>query len=713
MPDATLAERRSRLEDLLARLLAAVGLEASRPRLQQAVAEAEQRPEDDRLVHAARLLGVRLTPCPLPTARVVDLIDRGAPVVGWRDDYDDGLLLLDREGSRVRLAGATADAADRWVAGGDLPPARWFLAQPAMPFQPPGGGDGHGDDDHHPASHGPPPLRRLVGMLRPEGRDVWVVVLFALGVGILSLATPLTVDELITSVQGGVQMRSQVVVLSVVLLVCLGLAAGLRALSAYVVELIQQRFFVRVVGDLAYRLPRASLPAFDRQNGPELVNRFFDVLTVQKAGAVLLLDGVSVVIQAAVGLVILGFYHPFLLGFDLVLLAAMCFIIFVLGRGAVATSIDESFAKYGVAGWLEEMVRHPLTFKHGGGADYARDRADALTRRYLRARQTHFRILFRQLGFALALQAVASAALLGLGGWLVIPDETGRSALGVGQLVAAELIVVVIVGSLVKLGKSLESYYDLMAAVDKLGHLIDLPLERHSGEGHAGAGPASLRLRHVSYAYEDGHGHSRAVLDHLDATVPAGARVAVVGPSGSGKSTLAELLYGLREPTHGSIELDGVDLRDVRLDALREQVALVSSLEIFAGTLAENVAMGRPYVTLADVRAALAQVELLDEVRALPDGLHTRLVPGGSPLSLGQARRVLLARALLGRPRLLLLDETLDELDDRSQGLILDAVLAPGAPWTALVITHRDDVAARCDRRLELRRPDDEHEETP
>jgi ABC-type bacteriocin/lantibiotic exporter with double-glycine peptidase domain len=453
--------------------------------------------------------------------------------------------------------------------------------------------------------------------------------------------------------------------------------------------------FVRVAADLAHRLPHVDLQAFDRRHGPELVNRFFDVLTVQKAAATLLLDGVTLALQVLIGLVLLGFYHTLLLGFDVVLMGALAFLFTVLGRNAVRTAVRESIAKYEVAGWMEEVARHPVAFKTAGGPLLARTRADALTRAYLLARADHFRILLRQIGFALLLQVGANVALLGIGGVLV-----GRGELTLGELVAAEIVVTMVVASFTKLGKQLEAYYDLLAAVDKLGHLIDLPLERDGTEGPApGPGGARVAVRGVWFTYPGARAPALAgaVLD-----VAPGERVAVAGPEGVGKSTLADLLFALRVPDRGWIELDGTDLRALHREALREQVALVKGVEVIEGTVLENVRVGRPGVTPADVRDALTQVGLLDTVLALPDGLDTELWTGGAPLSQGQTNRLMIARAIAGRPRLLVLDESLDRLSPEVGESVLGALLGPGARWTLIVVTDSEQVAKRCDRIVQL-----------
>lgn len=597
------------------------------------------------------------------------------------EDTDDW---LDADGIAQRLGAAEADAVVEWLFAQPAAPLAEASAQGAVP---------HAHDETH---HGPPPLSRLLGLLRPEARDIWMVVIYAIGVGVLSLAVPITAMAVVNTTALATLVQ-QLLILCLALLVSLGLAAVLRVLQVVVVEYLQQRIFVRVVGDLSHRLPRIDVKAFDRQHGPELVNRFFDVLTVQKAGATLLLDGVTVVLQMAIGLAFLAFYHQILFGFDLALFAGLVFIVFVLGRGAVRSSIRESRAKYVVASWMEEMARHPVAFKLNGGPHFARERADLLARQYLLARQSHFRILLRQFAFAFVMQVLASTVLLGMGGYLVINGQ-----MTLGQLVAAQIVVTLVVDSFTKLGKQLESYYDLLAAVEKLGHLTDLPLERDGGVAHqARSNGAAIRIHNVSYTYSEGH---RTVLDDLNLSIEPGERIALLGPNGAGKSTLVDLLFGLRQPTHGHIEIDGMDLRDLCLLSLREHIAVVKGIEIFEGSILDNIRMGRENLSVADVRRSLQAVGLLDDVLDLPAGLNTPLGTGGSPLSLGQAERLMLARAIAGGPRLLVVDEVLDDMDQEVRHEVLPAILGPEARWTLLVVTHSQDVARLCGRQVRLTR---------
>ncbi len=438
-----------------------------------------------RLVEAGESLDLRVRTVDCTLAEALLFVHQGIPVAVCQEPPDGALeeapqwyVLTRARGRRIGLLDISRPPAEHpsWLTPRGLrrrlqlsepeKRTRFVIGQAALACEPP-----------HISTAGPhtplSPLARLVGLIRPEKRDLWVVLVFSMFVGVLALASPVAVEALVNTVAFGRYLQP-IVVLAILLFTFLAFAAAMRALITYIVEVLQRRLFVRVVEDLAYRLPRVRYPEFDHAHGPELVNRFFDVVTVQKTASALLLDGVSIVLQTLIGMAVLAFYHPFLLGFDVVLLLLIGIAVFVLGRGAVSTAITESKAKYAVAAWLEELVRHTTAFKLHAGNQFALERADQLTVKWLDARRGHFRVVIRQIIFALSLQAMAATALLGLGGWLVIMGE-----LTLGQLVAAELIVMVIVGSFAKLGKHMESFYDLLASVDKLGHLFDLATENH------------------------------------------------------------------------------------------------------------------------------------------------------------------------------------------------------------------------------------------
>jgi ABC-type bacteriocin/lantibiotic exporter with double-glycine peptidase domain len=468
--------------------------------------------------------------------------------------------------------------------------------------------------------------------------------------------------------------------------------AAMKAVQTVVVEIIQRRLFARVAAELSFRLPRTRVEALDDKYAPELVNRFFDIASVQKISAQLLLDGISLVLNIAVGMTVLAFYHPYLLAFDVVLVISILLTMFVLGHGAVKTSIKESKTKYAMAAWLEDLARCRTAFRYDGAAEFAMERSDQLIYDYLMARKKHFKVLIRQIIFMLLLQALATTALLAIGGFLVISGQ-----LSLGQLVAAELIVAVVVGSFAKLGKHIESFYDLMASIDKLGSLFDLPIERTDGLLTTGS-EKGIVVKDVSYSLPDG----REILNHVSLTIPSGSKVAISGSSGCGKSLLLDMLFGLREPASGLVTVNGIDPRDVRPDVLRRRVALARDVEVFDGTIAENVHLERPDISIGDVRAALELVELLPWVQQHPQGLETPLNSSGTPLTTSQLRRLMVARAIAGAPEIVLLDEILDSMSDSGAARILDRIVAAEKPWTIVLVTNREKLKSMMDSVFDL-----------
>jgi putative ABC transport system ATP-binding protein len=547
---------------------------------------------------------------------------------------------------------------------------------------------------HHTAAHISPTLR-ILSLLQSQRNDLWVVLIYAMGIGVLSLVVPIATASLVNTISFGVVLQP-LVVLTFLVFVGLAFKGLMQGMQFWVVEILQRRVFVQVALDLSRSLPHVRAVEFDRAHGPELVNRFFDVLTVQKTVATLLLDGLTVFLQAAIGTLLLAFYHPVLLAFDVVLVLCMAIVFFPLGRGAIETSIKESKAKYAVAAWLEEIARLTDTFRGDSAGDFASHRADMLATKYLRARAKHFRIVMRQHVGSLAFRALLSSALLGIGGWLVI-----SRSLTIGQLAAAELVVGAVVAGMAKFAKQLESWYDLVTAVDKLGHLSDLPKERENGEAVSLGSTQGIcvELQDVSFGYVA----ESPVLTKLSLTLKPGSCVAVLGRSGNGKSALADVLLGLREPTRGTMRVEGVDVRELSLDSLRNVIALVRGVDIFDGTIAENVSVGRPGLETHHIRNALTALHMDKDIAALSEGIHSELAASGAPLSTAQARLLMFARAIAAAPKLIVVDGALDAFDTETAREIMSALTISGAPWTVLILTVREEFARACKEIWHLR----------
>ena len=668
------------------------------------------------VIEAGETLGLSLRATDISLSGAVDLAASQAPAATcWSDDDESWVVLSSASGPKVHLVAGFQGGVVRSLkyhkveklfakVNGSLS-QRWVVLEKHSTLA--------ADHDQEHLS----PRARFWRLLAPEWNDIWVACVLALFVGVLATAVPIAAQQLVRTVTFGT-LYQPTFILSVVLLGFLGFMAALQALTYFVAEIVQQRLFARMVADLSYRLPRIRYGVADSRSLPDLINRFFDIVTVQKFVANLFVDGLSVVLTTVVGMALLAFYHPFLLGYDVVLLALMLFVIMIVGRGGTNTAIAESLSKYRAAAWLEDIGRCLTSFKMYGAANLAVDRADQLTADYLHCRRNHFRILIRQILCILGLQALASAVLLGLGGYLVMTEQ-----LTLGQLVAAELVVSNIVGSFAKLIKHIESYYDVMAATDKIGHLIDLPLERQRGLMSLPGGlAADVKVRDLSvpvpHHYHDHHhgsGHdsdsyalaSHLVINHLSFYVPAGGSLAVVGPPGCGKTLLLDTLYELYQPANGAVILDGIDITDLRRDVLRRHVALVRDIELLEGTVSKNVHFSRPDVDTASVREALGVTALIEEMQYQPHGIETEISVTGRPLTQSQTCRLMLARALAGRPRLLLIDGLLDRLSDDLIQEVWNRLHQLDWRPTLIIVTGRKQVQELCENTLSLLHPEE------
>lgn len=528
-------------------------------------------------------------------------------------------------------------------------------------------------------------------MLRLERRDIWIVMIYSIVTSLLGLVVPLSSQAIVNAVALGV-FSQQLIVLCVVVFLALTAMAFLDVLERHVIDMIQRRMFVSTAFDIVYRLPHLTNETMRRSYGPELVNRFFDVITVQKSVAKFLLEGTNALLVVLTGLIVLGVYHPFFLVYDVVFVLFIPFLIFILGRGAVTTAVKTSKMKYMAAAWLEDVARNQLGFKLTRTSPFIFTRVDDISTGYVEARQKHFLIMARQIFGSYIFRGFATVGVLALGGILVI-----EQAISLGQLVAAEIIIILVFGAMEKLITQFDAYYDMVAALNKISGLVDQPLEDVGGL-HVPSTSAGAVVSAHNLAFTFDH---QTVLERVSFAIQPGERVSLVGASGSGKSTLASIILGLESPSHGNIEVNGIDTRTADLRSLRKRVGYIfSENQIIPGTVLENITLGRD-VSLDDLTWALDMACLHDVVRELPNGLHTMLSATGDNVALGVRRMILFARMILDRPELLIIDEGFEGIDDGTK-LRMFAKIIAWKNWTVLNITHDPELLLRTSRVMVL-----------
>lgn len=708
----------------LAQLAAITGTEFDHERVKIAIQNAMRADAEplSQLISAASEVFIQVSPVRMPLAELVWQAHNDTPVVIWSARDQSWIVITFAGWLRLRIADGDHPTHRRTISrkelierlglssvndvveAGVVYPARAAhdlsvhaaRARHTQMY----GSNGHGSGHGHGHSNGHvhiSPVTRFFRLLKAERQDILTLFIFSVFSGILYLAAPIAVDAVVSNLAFGGQSQpyfQALIIVGVALLAALSLQAVIGGLQYYISDIIQRRIFVRAASDLAFRLPRVRAESLEGVHAPELVNRFLDVVTAQKSTALLLLDGVNLIFGSLIGMILLALYHPVLLLFVGLLLSLIVLVLWLCGRGAVETSIAESRTKYDLVNWFEEVAAYPFLFKGPGGYSLAYERSNQLASEYVLRRSAHFRVVMRQIIGLLTISVLAGAALLVVGGWLVVSQQ-----ITLGQLVASELIMSAIVASLAKVGKKLEAWYDVMAAMDKLGHIFDLEIERESGEQPVKLlGGASVVADSLTFGYHQ----NVPLFSNRTFIIQPGARVAIVGPHGAGASSLLDIFFGLRTPTSGHISIDGLDLRSWYLEALRDHVQLLRRDEIVDATVVENLRLGRADIGMDEIREALEKVGLLDTLHARPEGLNLRLKIGGAPLSGNQRTRLLLARSLVQRPRLLLIDELFDSLDPESFQSLSAAILDKSLPWTVVLTTRDHDVTKLCDQVIEL-----------
>lgn len=540
------------------------------------------------------------------------------------------------------------------------------------------------------------PWERLIGLLQLEKKDVLQVVYYAVFSGLLSLTLPLGIQAIVNLIQGAQVSTSWIVL---VVLVTLGVAfvGILQLMQMRIIETIQQRIFTRASFEFAYRFPKIKMNELRNNYPPELANRFFDVLTIQKGLAKILIDIPTAILQILFALILLSFYHPFFIAFGILLLILIYVVFkFTVQRG-METSLLESKFKYKVAHWIQEVARAVVSFKLSGKTSLALDKNDDLVEDYLKARESHFRILVIQFIQMVSFKVVVTAALLLIGGLLVLNQE-----MNIGQFVAAEIIILLVIASVEKLILSLESFYDVLTALEKMGQVVDKELEDQGGDQLEFKENFNLELDKVSYTVPN---KEEPILKNITLKISPKSRLLIKGESGSGKSSLLQIISGVIAPTKGKVYLDKNMINNINLNHYRSHLGLSLASETpFEATIRENITFGNPEISDDQVMWAIENVGLYQFIKESPKGLNTILYPEGKQTSFTTSKKILLARAIVDKPQILILEDPLEHFEQKEVNSIISFLTDASHPWALVVVSMSNDWSASCTQVITLKR---------
>ncbi len=535
------------------------------------------------------------------------------------------------------------------------------------------------------------PLQRLFRLLSEEKKDILYIFIYALFIGLISLTLPLGIQATISFISGGVVFSSVYILIALVIVGVLA-SGGLQVMQITLVEYLQRRVFTKAAFEFAFRVPRIKVEALTNYYAPELINRFFDVLTIQKGLPKLLIDLSAGAIQILFGLLLLSFYHPFFVFFGTLLLSLLALIFYITGPKGLHSSIKESKFKYKVVYWLEELARTINSFKLSGNTPLPIKKTDYNVNNYLKNRKIHFSVLINQYIYFLLFKALVTGGLLIIGTMLVIQRE-----ITLGQFVASEVVIILILNSVEKIIMYLDVVYDMLTAVDKIAHVTDLPLEK-GGKFNLPKTSRGFQIvvKNLNYRFP---GQASLALQDVNLEIRSGERICIAGAGGSGKTTLTNTIAGLHTQYEGIITINTMSLRDLNLTNLRDKIGKnVSPEDIFEGTILENILLNKPQTQLEDALWAIQEVGIGDEIHSLPEGLHTPMLSGGKGLPDSLTNKIILARCLAKRPHLLILNDFFGNFPHSERRRLIYSLIDPKHLWTLIAVSNDVSIMEACDR---------------
>jgi ABC-type bacteriocin/lantibiotic exporter with double-glycine peptidase domain len=539
------------------------------------------------------------------------------------------------------------------------------------------------------------PLQRYFSLLKLDKRDISQIVFYAIFAGLVSLSLPLGIQAIINLIQAG-QVSVSWVVLVIIVVIGVALVGILSLMQLRITENLQQKIFVRSSFEFSYRLPKIKFEELYNQYPPELANRFFDTISIQKGTSKLLIDFSTALLQILFGIILLSLYHPFFIFFGILLIILLYSIFKFSYNSGLESSLKESKYKYKVASWLQEIARNSFSFKKQDNFDFALNKNNLLVDEYLNYREKHFKIIKRQFSQLIVFKVIITASLLLIGGYLVLNQK-----MNIGQFVAAEIIILLVINSVEKIIIGLESLYDVLTSVEKIGQIVDLNIEEPQSKNQDYCFTnITLEIENLTFKFPDS---TDDVLKKINLKIEPGEKIYLEGDNGSGKTTLIRILSGAMQPTIGSFFINDDTYRKIDLAQYRSQIGTITQGETpFEGTILENITFNNPIVSYEDIKWAIESVKLGTFIKTLPKGLETKIFPDGRQLSSSNAQKILLARSIVSKPKILFYEDPLDKMDEQATKEIIDFITDAKNKWTVIISSKNDYWKQKCTRKIKM-----------
>lgn len=537
--------------------------------------------------------------------------------------------------------------------------------------------------------------QRLTNLLKLDRKDILQVFFYAIFAGLVSLSLPLGIQAIVNLIQAGRVSVSWIVLIFVVIS-GVALVGILSLMQLRITENLQQKIFIRSSFEFGFRLPKIKTEELHNEYPPELANRFFDTLTIQKGAAKLLIDFSAALLQITFGIILLSLYHPFFILFGLLLLLLLYVIFKFSYNSGLSTSMKESKFKYKVVAWLQEIARNSFSFKKGTNFDFALTKNDKLVADYLSHRESHFNIIKRQFTQLIVFKVIITAGLLLIGGYLVLNQQ-----MNIGQFVAAEIIILLVIGSVEKIVMGLETLYDVLTATEKIGQITDFATEENTAPNTDFCYTnIQLSAENLNYKFPDSPDH---VLEKINLTINQPEKILLEGTNGSGRTTLIRILAGLLHPTSGSLYINDDTYKAIDIEMYRSHISTIITGETpFEGTILQNITFNNPLVSQEQLKWAIDSVKLGAYIKSLPKGLNTKILPEGRQLPASIAQKILLARSIINKPKIIFYEDALEKMDYDVAREIIDFLTSDANQWTLIVSSKNEYWKKKCTRLITI-----------
>jgi len=544
--------------------------------------------------------------------------------------------------------------------------------------------------DTSPRQHG----YNLFKYVTKEKKDVTNIYFYAILNGLVQLSVPLGIQSIVSFVMGAT-MATTIYMLIAFVVFGTWLVGYFRLKVMQIIEKIQQKIFVEFSLAFAEKLPKVNLSETRKYYVPELVNRFFDTQNLQKGISKILLEIPTALIQILFGILLLSFYHPWFLVFGALVIICVIFIFRFTMESGIKSSIDESDKKYEVASWLEDIAASIKTFKLNSKTEIHVAETDKRVVKYLNERTSHFRVLVIQYKTIVAFKVIITLVMLVIGTYLLVNQQ-----LNIGAFIATEIVVLTIMAAVEKLIISLESYYDVIAALAKLNKVTDLPEEdlgaitlENQNSGF------EIEFKEVNFAFND----YQMILENVNFKIAENSLNVITGSLGSGKSLLLNMMTGFYEPTSGRILFDKIPLKNVDKISLRNQIGMfLEDMTIIKGTVYENIVLGQTHISAEQILETSEQIGIEDFSSQFSNGFFTNISETDTEISFSSKKKIMLLRALVGERRLLILEDPLDGMDDAFKVKMREHLSNLKENTTIIVVSEDPEMIEVADQHLHI-----------